>query len=168
MTYLCKDKCTPSALLGCLVSGAGLHSISHLSLQGVLLYIAQTARPPAAALGTLFCSCTGQPPSPGALALGSLYSAWSTRLGLPLEAQPGPKLSLSAAQSWWPSRHRRAVRISLLIGPACPGGSCAWAGGGGGASGYLSDPLVKHPQVPSYLAFLVMFSVCQSLTGQRW
>lgn len=131
---------------------------------GVLLYIAQTARPHAAALCTLFCSCTGQPPSPGALALESLYSARSTRLGLPLEAQPGPKLSLSAAQSWWPSRHRRAVRINL-IGPACPGGCCAW---GGGASGYLSDPLVKHPQVPSYLAFLVMFSVCQSLTGQQW
>lgn len=99
-------------------------------------------------------------PSLGALAFDSLHSAWCTRQGLPLEAQPRPKLSQFASHDLWSSGHGRVVKISIIFGPVCPGVSCAWV------SGYLSDPCVKHPQAFSCLVSLVMFSVCQSLKGQ--
>lgn len=101
-------------------------------------------------------------PSLGALAFESLHSAWCTRQGLPLEAQPRPTLSLFASHGLWSSGPRRVVKTSIIFGPACPGGSCAWV------SGYLSDSCIKHPQAFSYLVSLVMFFVCQSLKEQGW
>lgn len=52
----------PFASIGCLVNGAGARLNSHLPPQEMHLCSAQPAQPYTAALSTLFCPCTGQPP----------------------------------------------------------------------------------------------------------